>query len=229
MLVTPGGMNAKDLIVWSKQLDLRYCAGGFYESLRYMDAYRQGATGWAAGGVCQQEVHQQPLRYLPASNRGWLNECMAGYEAMFGEKIQESMLDMDAVVADVVGRSGLGRDVESEDEDSDASADEEGASDAVPQEPGGAARGVKATDDDSKEVDDDAFASSREESETVEEVAAARVDRSMGRALCQIAVLEASAITAPARAGGVNAQGRPQRMRAQVTYLEEVQAQRWTS
>jgi hypothetical protein len=35
---------------------------------------------------------------------------MAGYEAMFGEKVQESMLDMDAVAAELVGRSGLGRD-----------------------------------------------------------------------------------------------------------------------
>jgi hypothetical protein len=33
------------------------------------------------------------------------------------------------------------------------------------------------------------------------------VDQSIGRALCQIAVLEASAVTAPAREGGVNAQG----------------------
>jgi hypothetical protein len=32
------------------------------------------------------------------------------------------------VAADVVGRSGLGRDVDAEDEDSDAGADEEGVS-----------------------------------------------------------------------------------------------------
>jgi hypothetical protein len=44
-------------------------------------------------------------RCLPAS---WLTECMAGYEGMFGEKVQESMLDMDAVAAELVGRSGLG-------------------------------------------------------------------------------------------------------------------------
>ena len=154
---------------------------------------------------------------------------MAGYEATFGEKVQESMLDMDAVAADVVGRSELGRDGEAEDEDSDASAGEEGVRDAAQQEAGGVARGVDVTEDDSEEVDDDAFASSSEESDAAEEVAAARVDRSMVRALCQIAVLEASAVTAPAREGGVNAPRRTQRMRTQVNYSEEVQAQRWTS
>jgi hypothetical protein len=85
------------------------------------------------------------------------------------------------------------------------------------------------TDNDSEEVYDDAFASSSKESDAAEEVAAARVDRSIGRALCQIAVLQESAFTAPAREGGVNAQGRPQRMRTQVHYSEEVQAQRWIS
>jgi hypothetical protein len=102
-------------------------------------------------------------------------------------------------------------------------------SDVAQQEPGGAARGVEVTDDDSEEVDEDAFASSSEESDAAEEVAAARVDQSIGRTLCQIAVLEASAVTAPAREGGVNAQGQPQRMRTQVNYSEVVQAQRWIS
>jgi hypothetical protein len=88
---------------------------------------------------------------------------------------------------------------------------------------------VEVTDDDSEEVDEDAFASSNKESDAAEEVAAERVNQSIGRALCQIAVLEASAVTAPARKDGVNAQGRPQRMRTQVNYSEEVQAQRWTS
>jgi hypothetical protein len=73
------------------------------------------------------------------------------------------------------------------------------------------------------------LASSSKESDAAEEVAAARVDRSIGRALCQIAVLEASAVTAPAREGGVNAQGRPQRMRMQVIYSKEALAQRWIS
>jgi hypothetical protein len=103
-------------------------------------------------------------------------------------------------------------------------------SDVAQQEPGGDARGVEVTDDDSEEVDKDTFASSSEESESAEEVAAARVDQSIGRALCQIAALdEASAVTAPAREGGVNAQGQPQRMRTQVNYSEVVQAQRWIS
>jgi hypothetical protein len=39
-------------------------------------------------------------------------------------------------------------------------------------------------------VDEDAFASSSEDFDAADEVAAARVDRSIGRALCQIAVLE---------------------------------------
>jgi hypothetical protein len=95
------------------------------------------------------------------------------------------------------------------------------------------ARGVEVTDDDSEEVDEDTFASSSEESDAAEEVAAARVDQSIGRALCQIAVLEASAVTASAREGGVNAgvnaQGQPQRMRTQVNYSEVFQAQRWSS
>jgi hypothetical protein len=69
-------------------------------------------------------------------------------------------------------------------------------SDAAQQEPGGVARGtgVEVTNDDSKEVDEDGFASSSEESDAAEEVVAARVDRSIRRALCQIAVLEASAV-----------------------------------
>jgi hypothetical protein len=90
-------------------------------------------------------------------------------------------------------------------------------------------RGVEVTDDDSEELVDDAFASSSEESDTIEKVDAARIDRSIGRALCQIAVLEASADTAPAREDGVNAQGRPHRLRTQVKYSKEVQAQRWIS
>jgi hypothetical protein len=98
-------------------------------------------------------------------------------------------------------------------------------SDAAQQEPGGAARGVEVTDDDSEEVDEYAFASSSEESDAAEEVAAAQVDQSIGRALCRIALLEASAVTAPAREGGVNAQGRPQRMRMQVNYSKEALAQ----
>jgi hypothetical protein len=130
----------------------------------------------------------------------------------------------------LVGRGGLlGWDGAAEDEDSDGGADEEGVSDAAQQEPGGDARGVEVTDDDSEEVDEGAFASSSEESDAAEEVAAARVDQSIGRTLCQIAVLEASAVTAPAREGGVNAQGQAQRMRTQVNYSEVVQAQRWIS
>jgi hypothetical protein len=129
-----------------------------------------------------------------------------------------------------VGRSGLGRDGAAEDEDSDGGVDEEGVSDAAQQqEPGGDARGMEVTDDDSDEVDEDAFTSSSEVSDAVEEVAAARVDQSIGRALCQIAVLEASAVTAPAREGGVNTQRQPQRMRTQINYSKVVQAQRWIS
>jgi hypothetical protein len=132
------------------------------------------------------------------------------------------MLDMDAVAAELVGRSGLGRDGAAEDEDFDGGADEEGVSDAAQQKPGGDARGVEVTDNDSEEVNEDAFASSSEESDVAEEVTAARVDRSIGRAFCQIAVLEASAVTAPAREDVANAQWRPQRMRTQVHYPEEV-------
>ena len=81
------------------------------------------------------------------------------------------------------------------------------------------------TDIDSEEVDDDAFASSSKESDAAEEVAAARTYRwSIGRALCQIAVLEASAVAASSREGGVNIQGHPQWMCAQVNYSEGTQA-----
>jgi hypothetical protein len=82
---------------------------------------------------------------------------MAGYESMFGEKVQESMLDMDAVAAELVGRSGLGRDGKAEDEDSDGGADDEGVSDAAQEDPGDYVRGVEVTDDDSEEVDEDAL------------------------------------------------------------------------
>jgi hypothetical protein len=192
-------MNAKDLIFLSKRIDLRYCAGGFHQSLRYMDAYRQGATRAGRLAAFANKKYTSH-RCLPAS---WLT----GYKVMFGEKFQESMLDMNAVAAELVGCSVLGWDREAEDEDSDGGADDEGVSDAAEQEPGGDARGVEVTDDNSEEVDEDAFASSSKASDAAEEVATARVDRGIGRALCQIAVLEASAITAPAREGGVNAQG----------------------
>jgi hypothetical protein len=141
------------------------------------------------------------------------------------------MLDMDAVAADMVGCSELGRDGVRRMRTPTEGADEEGVSNAAQQEPGGAGRGLEVTDDDSKEVDDDTFVSSSEESDAAEEVSAARVKWIMGRALslCQIAVLEASAVAAPAREDGVNAQGRPQRMRTLANYSKEVQAQRWTS
>jgi hypothetical protein len=41
------------------------------------------------------------------------------------------MLEMDAVAADVVGCSGLWRDADAEDEDSDAGTDEEGVSELM--------------------------------------------------------------------------------------------------
>jgi hypothetical protein len=65
----------------------------------------------------------------------------------------------------------------------------------------------------------------------VEEVAAARANRSTGRALSQIdqiAVLEARAVAASSREDGMNAQGRPLRTRTPVNYAEDVQSQRWT-
>jgi hypothetical protein len=61
-------------------------------------------------------------------------------------------------------------------------------SNGAQQEPGDAERGVEVTDDDSEEVDEDVFASNSEESDAAEVVAAARVDRSIDRTLCQIAV-----------------------------------------
>jgi hypothetical protein len=81
-----------------------------------------------------------------------------------------------------VGRSGLGRDGAAEDEDSGGGADEEeGVSDVAQQKPSGDARGVEVTDDDSEEVDEDAFASRSEESDAAEDVAAARVDQRIYR------------------------------------------------
>jgi hypothetical protein len=107
------------------------------------------------------------------------------------------MLDINAEEAELAGHSRPGWDGVG-DEGYDGGADEEVVSDAAQQEPGGAARGVEVTDDESEEVDDDALASSSEESDAADAVSVVRVDRSIGRALCQIAVLEASAITVPA-------------------------------
>jgi hypothetical protein len=67
----------------------------------------------------------------------------------------------------MVGRSGLGRDGAAEDEGSDGGAEREGVSDVAQQEPGGDARGVEVTDDDSEKVDEDSFASSSEESDAM--------------------------------------------------------------
>ena len=226
-LVKPG-MNAKDLQKLLKDIldsvPVDFARRVANKSLRYIDAYWQGATGRLAAFANKKDTSH---RCLPGA---WLTECMAtrGMKPCLARRSKRAcwtrMLDMDAVAADVVGRSGLGWNAEAEDEDSDVGADEEGVSDGAQQEPGGSARGVEVTDDDSKEVDKDAFASSSEESDAAKEVTAARVDRSIGRALCQIAVLEASSVAAPAKEGGVNAQGRPMRMRMQVKYSEEVQA-----
>jgi hypothetical protein len=133
------------------------------------------------------------------------------------------MLDIDAVAADVVGRSGLGRDADAEDEDPDAGADEEGVSELMLPSRSPVVLHVEWIEvtayDDSEEVDDDAFASSSEESDAAEEVAAARIDLSIGRALCQIAVLELGKRSYCTRKGSRcerTGPGRPQRMRTQV-------------
>jgi hypothetical protein len=64
-----------------------------------------------AGGVRQQEVHHASHghRCLPASK---LTKCMEVNEATFAEMAKASMLDIASVTADVVGHSGLGRDLD---------------------------------------------------------------------------------------------------------------------
>jgi hypothetical protein len=83
-------------------------------------------------------------------------------------------------------------------------------------------------DKDSDELEAEEFASSSEESDAAEEVAAARAKRSTGRALSQIAVLEARAAAASSREDDKNAQGRPVRTRTPVKYAEDVPSQCWT-
>jgi hypothetical protein len=149
-------------------------------------------------------------------------------EATFAEMAKASMLDMSPVTADVVGSSGLGRDLDAEDLDSDVDADDEIVDNEGSKEAGSGASYGDVEAEDSDVLDDDDFASSSEEFDAAAEVAAARANRSTGRALSQIAVLEARAAAASPREDGMNAQGRPVRTRTPVNYAEDVQSQRWT-
>jgi hypothetical protein len=81
-------------------------------------------------------------------------------------------------------------------------------------------------DEDSDEFEVDDFASSSEESDAAEVVAAARANRSTGRALSQIAVLDARAAAASSslREDGMSAQDRPLRSRMPINYTEDVQS-----
>jgi hypothetical protein len=79
-------------------------------------------------------------------------------------------------------------------------------------------------DKDSDELRVDDFASSNEESDAAEEVAAARANWSTGRALSQIVVLEARAAAASSREDGMSAQDRPLRSRMPFNYTENVQS-----
>jgi hypothetical protein len=72
--------------------------------LRYIYAYRQGATGRLAAFANKKYTSH---RCLPASV---LTDCMEGYDATFGEKAEASMPNIASGTADIVGRSGLGRD-----------------------------------------------------------------------------------------------------------------------
>ena len=141
-------MNAKDLEKLFKRIldnaPVAFTRRVANESLRYMDAYRQGATG-PLGGFRQQEVHQPPLP-------SWLTECMEGYEATFGEKAEMSMLDIASVTADLVGRSGLGRDLDAEDLGSDVDADDEIVGDEGSKESDSGASYGEVEDKDSDEV-----------------------------------------------------------------------------
>jgi hypothetical protein len=149
-------------------------------------------------------------------------------EATFAEMAKASMLAIASVTADVVGRSGLGRDLDAEHLDSDVDADDEIVGNEGSKESGSGASYGEVKAEDSDVLDDDNFASSSEESDAAAEVAAARANRSTGRALSQIAVLEARAAAASSREDGINAQGRPVRTRTPVNYAEGVQSQRWT-
>jgi hypothetical protein len=192
------------------------------KSLRYMDAYRQGATGRLAAFANKKCTSH---RCLPAS---WLTECMEGYEAAFSVKAEASMLDIASVTADVMGRSGLGRDLDAENLDSDVDADDEIVGNEGSKESGSGASYGEVEAEVSDVLDNDDFASSSEESDAAAEVAAARANRSTGRALSKIAVLEARAAAASSGEDGMNAQGRPVRTRTPANYAEDVQSQRWT-
>jgi hypothetical protein len=84
----------------------------------------------------------------------------------------------------------LGRDKYADDQDSDvyvdAGTDDECMGDGGSKETGGGAPDVEAEDEDSDELESYDFASSSEKSDAAEEVAAARADRSTGRALSKL-------------------------------------------
>jgi hypothetical protein len=116
------------------------------------------------------------------------------------------------------------------DSDEDSDADDEIVGDEGSKESGGCTSYVygEVEDDDSVKLEDDNFADSTKKSDAVEEVAAARADRSTGRALSQIALLEARAGAPSSREEGMNAQSRPLQTWTPVDSAEDVQLQRWT-
>ena len=208
------GMNAKDLEKLLKEtldsVPLAFIRRIANKSLRYMDAYRKGATGRLAAFANKKYTSH---RCLPQS---WLDECMAEYKAAFGEHVEDSMVDVASMGAQLDALSGLGRreGVESDDDDEEEASGDEGCEEAA---------------EDEDEADDDEESSS-EESDAAEEVAAAHheahADRSSHRDNAQIAVYEASA--RPASELTVQG-GRPRRELNPVNYHERVQQQRYTS
>ena len=190
------------------------------KSLRYMDAYRKGATGRLAAFANKKYTSH---RCLPES---WLDECMAEYKAAFGEAADESMVNLEAVEAELAALGADDEQAEAEGGDDDG---EEAGIDGDDEEVDGddsdeEGAEVRAEDDEEVGGDD----SSSEELDAAAEVAAARADRNARRDNESIAVLEErAAAAAPAVEGGVNAQGRPQRRRDPVNYSEYAQSQNW--
>jgi hypothetical protein len=70
------------------------------KSLRYMDGYRKGTTGRLAAFVDKKYTSH---RCLPGS---WLTECIDEYKAAFGETVEESMVDVDAIGKELAALDG---------------------------------------------------------------------------------------------------------------------------
>jgi TATA-binding protein-associated factor Taf7 len=212
-------MNAKELEKLLREIldgvPVEFIRRVANKSLRYMDAYRKGATGRLAAFANKKYTSH---RCLPGS---WLTECMADYKAAFGEHAEESMVDV-AAMREQNAALGGESDKDSDGEEVANGSEQEGEGESGDDDSDGGSKAGADQDDG-----DEDNSSSEEESDAAAEVAAARMERDVRRDNEAIAVLEAREAAVPTVEGVVNPQGRSQRRRPATNYAANVLSQRY--